>query len=145
MTLATPTTTSGEPRPEPGGQRWASALGLFSFAVGVMTKQASLAIAGVVYSTLTAAAMWQNFRFRLPYLFDPWSETAPPPPTLLHAMIAISAMIEGASVLTALAVTLIGGDSAAVITAAAYGIAAVVVCGAAIEFLRRRGVAFAEC
>lgn len=144
VTLASPVSASGEPRPTPGILRWASALGLFSFAVGVMTKQASLAIAGVVYSTLTAAAMWQNFRFRLPYLFDPWSEIAPPPPTLLHAMIAISAMIEGASILSAGAVALLGGDSAAVVTAAAYGIAAIVVCGGTIRLLRGRNVALAD-
>ena len=30
-----------------------------------------LAVTGVVYSWVTAAAMWQNFRARLPFLFDP--------------------------------------------------------------------------
>ena len=87
VTLATTTTSSGEPQKIPMGLRWAATLGSLSFAIGIMTQQWSLAIAGVVYSTLTAAAMWQNFRFRLPFLFDPWSETAPPPPTLLNAMI----------------------------------------------------------
>jgi hypothetical protein len=44
--------------------------------------------------------MWQNFRARLPFLYDPWSETIPPPPTLMHAMIAISILVEDGALLT---------------------------------------------
>jgi len=140
VTLATTTTSSGEPQKIPMGLRWAATLGSLSFAIGIMTQQWSLAIAGVVYSTLTAAAMWQNFRFRLPFLFDPWSETAPPPPTLLNAMISISVMIEAASIVAALATAVLGRDSAAVITAASYGACALIVCTGVVYFLRAKNV-----
>ena len=68
---------------------------MLTFALGVVTRQWNLAIVGIVFSWITAAAMWQNFRARLPYLYDPWSETLPPPPTLMHAMVAISLLVDG--------------------------------------------------
>ena len=46
---------------------------MLTFAIGVMTQQWHIAVMGIVYSWVTAAAMWQNFRARLPYLYDPWS------------------------------------------------------------------------
>jgi len=87
--------------------------------------------------------MWQNFRFRLPFLFDPWSETAPPPPTLLNAMVSISVMIEAASLVAALATAVLGRDRAAVITAASYGACALIVCTGVIYFLRSKDVSLA--
>ncbi len=143
VTLATTTTSSGEPQKIPMGLRWASTLGSLSFAIGIMAQQWSLAVAGVVYSTLTAAAMWQNFRFRLPFLFDPWSETAPPPPTLLNAMIAISVMVEAASMIAALATAVLGSDNAVVIIAASYGACALIVCTCVVYFLRSKNVSLA--
>jgi membrane protease YdiL (CAAX protease family) len=125
----------------PAGLWWAATLGTMSFAVGVFTRQWSLAVAGVVYSILTAAAMWQNFRHRLPFLADPWSETLPPAPTLLHAMVAISAMVEGVSALSALALPGFGRDRIASINAGLYGICAMVTALAVSRFLRGRGVA----
>jgi membrane protease YdiL (CAAX protease family) len=108
-----------------------------------MTKQWSLAVAGVVYSTLTAAAMWQTFSYRMPFLFDPWSETAPPPPTLLNAMIAISVMIESASILAGLATAALGRDSAAAVLATSYGACALLACLGVLRFLRAKQVPFA--
>jgi hypothetical protein len=100
-TLATVPSSSGETEKLPAGLRWTAMLGTLSFALGIFTQQWSLAVAGVVYSIVTAAAMWQNFRYRLPYLWDPWSQRLPPPPTLLHAMVAISAMVEALALLSA--------------------------------------------
>ena len=94
VTLVSVPASSGEAEPVPRGRRWAASLGTFTFGIGILTQRWPIALAGVVYSWLTAAALWQNFRARLPYLFDPWSERLPPPPTLMHAMIAISAMTE---------------------------------------------------
>jgi len=140
VTLATVTTSSGEAQRPPAGLRWAATLGTLSFAIGVLTRQWPLAVSGVVYSLLTAAAMWQNFRYRLPFLSDPWSETLPPAPTLLHAMVTISAMIEVISVLSG-AVLATGGSRVIVsLTAIIYGLSAI---GAAIgvsHFLAGRGV-----
>ncbi len=35
-----------------------------TFAIGIMTQQWHIAVMGIVYSWVTAAAMWQNFRAR---------------------------------------------------------------------------------
>src|SRR5271156_1028011 len=81
---------------------------MLTFAIGVLTRQWHIAVMGIVYSYLTAAAMWQNFRARLPYLYDPWSEKLPPPPTLMHAMIAISVLVEGGAVVTGMVIAFAG-------------------------------------
>jgi membrane protease YdiL (CAAX protease family) len=141
VTLATVRSRSDELQKPPAGLWWAATLGTMSFAVGVFTRQWALAVAGVVYSILTAAAMWQNFRYRLPFLADPWSETLPPPPTLLHAMVAISAMVEGVSALSALALWGFGRDRIAPINAGLYGVCAIVTALAVSRFLVGRGVA----
>ncbi|MFZ0294920.1 MAG: CPBP family intramembrane glutamic endopeptidase [Candidatus Sulfotelmatobacter sp.] len=95
---------------------------------------------GIVYSYLTAAAMWENFRARLPYLYDPWSETLPPPPTLMHAMIAISILVEGGAILTGFVLVLAGRENIAVAQAISYGICAVIVSIGVSSFLSNRGV-----
>ena len=74
VTVAKATAESGETVQISAGMRWAVSLGTMTFAIGVLSQQWALAAVGVVYSTLTAAGMWQNFRARLPYLYDPWSE-----------------------------------------------------------------------
>jgi membrane protease YdiL (CAAX protease family) len=144
VTLANVTSASGEPQKIPSGQRWAVSLGTLTFAIGVLTQQWSLAIAGIVYSIMTAAALWQNFRFRLPYLYDPWSEVLPPAPTLMHAMIAISAMVEGASVLSVGALWWLGRDNLAVASALIYASCAVVASLGMAKFLEGRGVPQSE-
>lgn len=80
VTLVAVQSSSGEPEIIPAGRKWAASLGLMTFGLGILTRQWHLAIVGVVYSWLTATAMWQNFRFRLPYLYDRWSEELPPAP-----------------------------------------------------------------
>jgi hypothetical protein len=109
VTLVTVTSESGEARKPPSGRRWGAQLGMLSFAIGICTQQWQLAVVGIVYSWITAAAMWQNLRAHLPYLYDPWSEVLPEPPTLMHAMVSISVMIECVSIMTAL-VSWLGGD-----------------------------------
>ncbi|MDF7825227.1 CPBP family intramembrane metalloprotease [Pontiellaceae bacterium B12227] len=100
VTLVSVTKESGETEKIPAGRRMAAALGMLTFGIGVLTQQWHLAITGIVYSWITAAAMWQNFRARLPYLYDPWAEKVPPAPTVMHAMIAISVLIELGAVFT---------------------------------------------
>jgi len=144
VTLVTVTSSSGEPEKIPAGRRWAAQLGMLTFAIGVLTQQWQLAIIGIVYSYVTAAAMWQNFRARLPYLYDPWSETVPPPPTLMHAMIAISIMVELMAVLSGFLFAIMGPESLAAITAISYGVSAVVVSFGVSSFLGDRGVTSQE-
>ena len=99
-----------------------------------------IAVMGIVYSYITAAAMWQNFRARLPYLYDPWSEEIPPPPTLMHAMIAISILVEGGAVLTGIFLGIFGRENIAIAQAMSYGISAVVVSFGMSRFLAHRDV-----
>jgi membrane protease YdiL (CAAX protease family) len=140
VTLVSVTSSSGETQKIPSGRRWAAQLGMLTFAIGVLTQQWPIAIMGIVYSYITAAAMWQNFRARLPYLYDPWSETLPPPPTLMHAMIAISILVEAGAVLTGAILGLAGPDNIAVAQAISYSICAVIVSIGTWNFLGDRGV-----
>jgi membrane protease YdiL (CAAX protease family) len=141
VTLVTIASPSGEPQPLPRGRRAGAQLGMLTFALGVVTRQWNLAIVGIVFSWITAAAMWQNFRARLPYLYDPWSETLPPPPTLMHAMVAISLLVEGSAVLVTAAVAWLPREEFALARAMAYAIAAIVVFLTTSRFLSGRGVA----
>lgn len=144
VTLAQVTPESGEAEKVPAGRRWAVQLGTFAFVGGVLTRQAGPAISGIAFSVVTASAMWQGFRARLPFLLDPWSERLPDPPTLTHAMVAVSALVELGAVLNGLVAALAGRQAAQAGFAVSYGIAAAVVSVAAAVFLRRRGVALAD-
>jgi membrane protease YdiL (CAAX protease family) len=117
---------------------------MLTFSIGVLTHQWHIAFMGIVYSFVTAAAMWENFRARLPYLYDPWSERLPPPPTLMHAMIAISILVEGGAVLTGLALLALGRQNIAVAQALSYGICAVIVSFGLANFLKGRDVSLRD-
>ncbi|HVG82303.1 MAG TPA: CPBP family intramembrane glutamic endopeptidase [Methylomirabilota bacterium] len=140
VTLVTVVSESGEAQRVSAGRRWAAQLGMLSFAIGVCTEQWGLAIVGIVYSWITAAAMWENLRARLPYLYDPWSETLPPAPTLMHAMVAISILIECASIIMALILAIGGRDSLAVAQGVGFAVCAVGVSIGVSHFLSGRGV-----
>jgi membrane protease YdiL (CAAX protease family) len=141
VTLVTVTSSSGETQPIPKGRRWAAQLGMLTFAIGVLTQQWHIAVMGIVYSFVTAAAMWESFRARLPYLYDPWSEKLPPPPTLMHAMVAISILIEAGAVVTGIFVGVAGRENIAIAQAISYAICAVLVTIFTANFLSERGVA----
>ncbi len=139
-TLATTVSSSGEPEKVSRALIWGAALGTFPFAIGIFTLQWGLAITGVVYSVVTAAAMWQTFRYRLPYLLDPWSQKLPPAPTVFHAMVAISVTVEVVAVLSALGLVLFGRTVLAPIIAGLYGVGATAAAIGVSRFLARRGV-----
>lgn len=144
VTLVTVASSSGEQEQVPRGRRWAAQLGMLTFSIGVLTQQWHIAIMGIVYSYMTAAAMWENFRARLPYLYDPWSERLPPPPTLMHAMVAISIMVEGGAVLTGIVLVAAGRENLALAQAITYCICAVIVSIGAANFLSGRGVSLRQ-
>jgi membrane protease YdiL (CAAX protease family) len=144
VTLVSVASSSGEREQIPWTRRWAAQLGMLTFAIGILTQQWHIAIMGIVYSYLTAAAMWQNFRARLPYLYDPWSEKLPPPPTLMHAMISISILVESGAVLTGIILGLAGRENIAVAQAISYGICAVIVSVGVSNFLSERGVSLRD-
>lgn len=140
VTLATAASSSGEPEPAPKGRQWAAMLGTFVFSAGVFTANWSLAVVGVVFSTLTASAMWQNFRARLPYLFDPWSEKLPPAPSLMHSMIAIAAMVEVMGLVTVVVHAFSVEAGMAFARTAAYGVVGVATWRIMSVFLEGRDV-----
>src|SRR5208337_338201 len=122
VTLVTVPSSSGEREQVPWTRRGAAQLGMLTFSIGVLTQQWHIAIMGIVFSYVTAAAMWENFRARLPYLYDLWSEKLPPPPTLMHAMIAISILVEGGAVLTGIALIPVGRANIATVQVVIYGL-----------------------
>ena len=140
VTLVTITSESGEAQKLRGGTRVGAQLGMLTFAIGVLTQQWNIAVMGIVYSFITAAAIWQNFRARLPYLYDPWSEVLPDPPTLVHAMVAISVMVDLGAVLTGVLIGFLGRGHAPLARAASYGISSMIVWFGTVRFLNKRGV-----
>jgi membrane protease YdiL (CAAX protease family) len=140
VTLVRVPSSSGEPEKISRNRQWAASLGMLTFSVGILTQQWHIAIMGIVYSYITAAAMWENFRARLPYLYDPWSEILPRPPTLMHAMVAISILVELGAILTAGAMQIFGKGSIATIQVVIYGVCAFVVSLFVSRFLSNRGV-----
>ena len=144
VTLVRVPSSSGEPEKISRTRQWAASLGMLTFAIGVLTQQWHIAIMGIVYSYVTAAAMWENFRARLPYLYDPWSEKLPPAPTLMHAMIAISILVEGGAVLTGIFLIPAGPTNIATVQIIIYGICAAIVSFGTASFLKGRDVSLKD-
>lgn len=144
VTLVTITSESGEVQKIPWGRRLAAQLGMLTFSIGIITQQWHIAVMGIVYSYVTAAAMWQNFRARLPYLYDPWSEELPSPPTLMHAMISISILVECGAIVTGILLVIIGPENIAIAQAIAYAICSVAVSFGVISFLGERNVSLQD-
>lgn len=140
VTLVKVASESGEVQKTPTATRWATQLGMLTFSIGIITEQWHLAIVGIIFSYITAAAMWQNFRARLPFLYDPWSETLPDPPTLMHSMVAILAMLEVTSIITAIAAAIAGSHHLGVAILFGYGISSVCVSIGTIHFLSNRNI-----
>jgi membrane protease YdiL (CAAX protease family) len=144
VTLVTVTSSTGEADPVPRGRRLAASFGLLTFGIEILSGQWQLAVVGIVYSWVTAAAMWQNFRARLPYLYDPWSEKLPTPPTVMHAMIAISALVELGAVITALFTRSVTAGQIALARTVLYALSAAVVALSVARFMASRGVPFRQ-
>lgn len=121
VTLVTAPSSSGEMERAPASRQWAAMLGTLAFGTGILTQSWHSAVLGVVFSSITAAAMWQNLRARLPHLYDPWSEKLPPAPTLMHAMIAIAIMVEVVAFVTGISYAAGGLESLWMARAIAYG------------------------
>ena len=141
VTLVNAPSSSGESQPVSRGRQWTAMLGTLAFGSGIITRNWHLAVIGVVFSSLTAAAMWENLRARLPYLFDEWSEKLPPAPTLLHSMVAIAATVEAIGFITGMFAALGGPQTIAVARAIAYGLGSAITFVLVQNFLIKRGVA----
>ncbi|HTD27790.1 MAG TPA: CPBP family intramembrane glutamic endopeptidase, partial [Xanthomonadaceae bacterium] len=140
VTLIRAPSQSGEPEPLPQSQVWAASLGNAAFALGVFTRQWQLAIAGIAMNWVFAGALWQAFRVRLAYLFDPDSEPQLRPPTILSSVLAIVALLELGAVLSIPFQMVFGTESVPFARAMGYGIAAVVVCAWVIAWNKARFV-----
>lgn len=140
VTLVTAPSSSGEVERPPAGRQWAAMLGTLAFGSGVMTQSWHTAILGVVVSALTAAAMWQNLRARLPFIYDPWSEKLPQAPSLMHSMIGVTIMVEVMAVITGIALGVGGLDALWKARAIAYGLVGLAAWGVMAGFLNGRGV-----
>ena len=146
VTLVTAPSSSGAVNPAPRGRQWAAALGMLTFAIGVATQQWNLVVVGIVYSMITAAAMWQNFRESLPFLYDPWSEKLPPAPTLMHAIIAIAVLIEAGAIVFAFVLGFVPTSRAhtPIVQTMAYTVCAAVTVFCVNLFLEGRGVGWSD-
>lgn len=140
VTLVIAPSSSGEVERPSAGRQWAAMLGTLAFGSGVMTQNWHGAMLGVVFSSLTAAAMWQNLRARLPFLYDPWSEKLPQAPTLMHSMIGVTIMVEVIAVITGIALGVGGMDALWKARAIAYGLVGLAALGVMANFLKGRGV-----
>jgi membrane protease YdiL (CAAX protease family) len=140
VTLVSAPSSSGEYEPAPRGRQWAAMVGTFAFGMGVITQTWDLAMMGVVFSALTTAAIWQNFRARLPYLFDPWSEKLPPAPSLMHAMIGIAVMVEAIALVSGFTVAFGDRENLWQARAFAYGFVGFFAWLGMTYFLAGRGV-----
>lgn len=102
---------TGDPQPVSRGRQIAAWLGCLAFCSGVISQAWHVAFMGLVFTALVSAALWQDLRSRLPYLFDPWSEESPQAPTLLHAIIAIVVVVEVVGIVASVCYG-VGGDTA---------------------------------
>lgn len=144
VTLVSVPSPSGDPEPIPKGRRWAASLGMLTFSIGVLSQNPGLATTGIVYSWLTAGAMWQNFRARIPFLYDPWSEKLPPPPTLMHSMITVSCFIELGAIVMGISVAVFGAGYSAAAQPIIYSLCGAVIAWGALRFFHRRGLVLQE-
>ncbi len=140
VTLVTAPSSSGEMERPSRGLASAAMLGTFAFGAGVVTQTWHVAMLGVVFSSLTAAAMWQNLRARLPYLYDPWSEKLPVAPSLMHGMIGIAIMVECVGLASGVAAGMGGAAHLWQVRSLAYGAVGGVAMLIMHKFLRGRGV-----
>jgi membrane protease YdiL (CAAX protease family) len=88
--------------------------------------------------------MWESFRARLPFLYDQWSQELPPPPTLMHAMVSISILVESVAVISGVVAGIAGRENIAVAQAISYAICAVIVSVGVVNFLSNRGVSLRD-
>jgi membrane protease YdiL (CAAX protease family) len=144
VTLIRQPSQSGEPEPLPQSQQWVASLGNLTFAIAIFTARWPLAIAAIAMNWAFAGALWQGFRLRLTYLFDPDSQPALIPPTILSSLIAVVGLLEFGAVFGVAIAVLLGSDGNAYALAMGYGAAAVIVGPVALVWHARHGVGIGD-
>ncbi|HJU38325.1 MAG TPA: CPBP family intramembrane glutamic endopeptidase, partial [Tahibacter sp.] len=139
VTTIRATGESGEAEPPSLLRGFVAGLGNFAFAIGVYHAQWQVAIAAIVLNAALATALWQDFRHRLPYLFDPLSEPAPTPPTVLNSVIAIVGLLEISAIVSLPIIATLGAEHAMFAQAAGYAVASVGVFVMTAVWYARRG------
>lgn len=140
ITLIRAPSQSGEPEPVPHGQQWAAGLGNLSLAIALFTAQWQLVFAATILNWVFAAALWQRFKVRLIYLFDPDCEPHVQPPTVLSSVLAVVGMLELGALISGLCLAFFGKDAAGFGLSFGYTIAALVTCVTVIVWQGNRDV-----
>jgi membrane protease YdiL (CAAX protease family) len=144
VTLLRTPDSSGQIEPLPRGKIQPASLGNATLALAVFTAQWQLAFAAIVMNWVFAAALWQKFRLRLAYLFDPQCEPELRPPTILSSVIAIVGLLELGAILTIPFALWWGKDAAPYAHTLGYAIAAVIVSSIVVSWNGNRGLSLGE-
>jgi membrane protease YdiL (CAAX protease family) len=121
VTLVQVPTSSGEIDRAPQARQWVVFLGTMSFSSGLLSGNWHAMVLGLAFSILSAAALWQDLRVRLPHLFDPWSEPIPEAPTLMHSLLAILGMVEAVAIIGSVARAFAAPPLQWMVTTVTYG------------------------
>jgi membrane protease YdiL (CAAX protease family) len=121
VTLVQVPTSSGEIDRVPQARQWVVFLGTMSFSSGLLSGNWHAMVLGLAFSILSAAALWQDLRVRLPHLFDPWSEPIPEAPTLMHSLLAILGMVEAVAIIGSVARAFAAPPLQWMVTTVTYG------------------------
>lgn len=140
VTLVQVPTSSGEIDQIPQARQWVVFLGTMSFSGGLLSGNWHAMVLGLSFSILSAAALWQDLRVRLPHLFDPWSEPIPEAPTLLHSLLAILGMVEAVAIIGSVARTFATTPLQWMVTTVTYGVVGGITWMIVSLFLSGRGV-----
>jgi membrane protease YdiL (CAAX protease family) len=140
VTLIRTPSHSGESEALSQSQVWVAGLGNLTFAIALFMGQWSLAMAAIAMNWVFAGALWQGFRQRLMYLFDPDSQPAVRPPTILSSVIASVGMMELGVVLSIPLLMFAGKELLSFAHTMGYGVAAALVCLAVWRWHRKHDV-----
>ncbi|MEO8672660.1 MAG: type II CAAX endopeptidase family protein [Tahibacter sp.] len=144
VTLIRRPSQSGDSDALPQSQLWIASLGNFTFAIGLFTAQWQLVIAAIVLNWIFASALWEGFRIRLAFLFDPDSEPAMRPPTVLSSVLAVVGLMEASAVIGILSLWAFGTEGRLFAQVVAYGLSAVLVSAIVWNWHAKHGVSLAE-
>jgi membrane protease YdiL (CAAX protease family) len=135
---------AGEVMPMQASRNLAVSAGNMIFAIAVFTGNWTLAFAGLLMNSVFTAALWTEFRAHVGYLFDPDSEPAQIPPTMVSALIAIVVHLEVVAVLTAILAGFMHEQNSATAFLYASSVSAVAVTFFVWRWHRERGVSMLD-
>ena len=144
VTLIRSPASSGEPEPLPRETIWAAGLGNLAFGIGLFMGNWQAALLGLTLNWVLAGALWQSFRARLPYLFDPESQPEVRPPTILSSVLAILGMQELGILFSIPFLLILGNDAAPFAMTVGYGVAGGAVCLVVWNYHAKHSVSLRE-